>query len=158
MASHELFTAKRLASHEYIRVDEQSGVLNIGDWIPWIGFVDLQGYVKRMKAVSKKFDRFLENVLDVHEARKRAEGESFVPKDMVDLLLQISDDSTLDVKIERHGVKGFTQVPLQKSFTIDTLLGLGSNSHWQNSSKRQEIRTKRATTKDQMWEQNKFKL
>ncbi|KAH8482517.1 hypothetical protein H0E87_029819, partial [Populus deltoides] len=26
-----------------------NGVLNIGDWIPWLDFLDLQGYVKRMK-------------------------------------------------------------------------------------------------------------
>ncbi|PWA92283.1 cytochrome P450 71A1 [Artemisia annua] len=87
-----------------------NGVLNIGDWIPWISFIDLQGYVKRMKAISKKFDRFLEHVLNEHEERRFTEGGSFVPKDMVDHLLQIADDPTLDVKLERHGVKGFTQV------------------------------------------------
>ncbi|PWA67316.1 cytochrome P450 71A1 [Artemisia annua] len=81
-----------------------NGVLNIGDWIPWISFMDLQGYVKRMKAVNKRFDRFLEHVLNEHEERRFAEGESFVPKDMVDHLLQIADDPTLDVKLERHGL------------------------------------------------------
>ncbi|GJR35672.1 cytochrome P450 71A1-like protein [Tanacetum coccineum] len=86
-----------------------SGVYNYGDWIPCIGFMDLQGYVKRMKAVSKKFDLFLEHVLDEHDARRRMEAENFVPKDMVDLLLQSMDDSTLEVKLERHRVKGFTQ-------------------------------------------------
>ncbi|GJR69270.1 cytochrome P450 71A1-like protein [Tanacetum coccineum] len=86
-----------------------NGVLNIGDWIPWLGFMDLQGYVKRMKAISKKFDRFLEHVLNEHDARRKAEGERFVPNDMVDLLLQIADDPSLAVKLERHGVKGFTQ-------------------------------------------------
>lgn len=87
-----------------------NGVLNIGDSIPWIDFMDLQGYVKRMKAVSKKFDRFLEHVLDEHNERRRADGEGFVAMDMVDLLLQVADDPTLEVKIERHGVKAFTQV------------------------------------------------
>ncbi|XP_019198638.1 PREDICTED: cytochrome P450 71A1-like [Ipomoea nil] len=86
-----------------------NGVLNIGDSIPWIDFLDLQGYIKRMKALSKKFDRFLEHVLDEHNARRVAEGDSFVAKDMVDLLLQLADDPSLEVKIERHGVKGFTQ-------------------------------------------------
>ncbi|GJZ82823.1 cytochrome P450 71A1-like protein [Tanacetum coccineum] len=141
----ELFSARRLDSFEYIRVEEKeslinvvhkssgeeivlkdllatlkefkkmvyewfllNGVLNIGDWIPWIGFMDLQGYVKRMKTVSKKFDLFLENVLNEHDERRRLEAENFVPKDMVDLLLQIHDDTTLDVKLERHGVKAFT--------------------------------------------------
>ncbi|XP_059459067.1 trimethyltridecatetraene synthase-like [Corylus avellana] len=85
-----------------------SGVLNIGDSIPWINFLDLQGYIKRMKALSKKFDRFLEHVLDEHIAnRKEAKDDS--AKDMVDLLLDLADDPTLDVKLERHGVKAFTQ-------------------------------------------------
>ncbi|GKD12135.1 cytochrome P450 71A1-like protein [Tanacetum coccineum] len=88
---------------------ELNGVLNIGDWIPWISFMDLQGYVQRMKAVSKRFDQFLEHVLTEHEERRFTEGESFVPNDMVDQLLQIADDPTLNVKLERHGVKGFTQ-------------------------------------------------
>ncbi|KAL4555934.1 hypothetical protein LXL04_038568 [Taraxacum kok-saghyz] len=86
-----------------------NGVFNIGDSIPWIGFMDLQGYVKRMKAVNKKFDRFLEHVLDEHNERRKAAGENFEPKDMVDLLLQLADDPNLDVKLERHGVKAFTQ-------------------------------------------------
>lgn len=85
-----------------------NGVLDIGDSIPWLSFLDLQGYIKRMKALSKKFDRFLEHVLDEHnERRKRV--ENYVAKDMVDVLLQLAEDSALDVKLERHGVKAFTQ-------------------------------------------------
>ncbi|XP_024971584.1 cytochrome P450 71A1-like [Cynara cardunculus var. scolymus] len=86
-----------------------NGVFNVGDWIPWMGFMDLQGYVKRMKVVSKKFDGFLEHVLEEHDGRRRAEGEGFVVADMVDLLLQLADDPTLEVKLERNGVKGFAQ-------------------------------------------------
>ncbi|PHU24442.1 hypothetical protein BC332_09549 [Capsicum chinense] len=85
-----------------------NGVLNSGDAIPGIDFMDLQGYVKRMKVVSKKFDRFLEHVLDEHNARRNAE-ENYVAKDMVDVLLQLADDPSLEVKLERHGVKAFTQ-------------------------------------------------
>ncbi|XP_071741954.1 trimethyltridecatetraene synthase-like [Rutidosis leptorrhynchoides] len=86
-----------------------NGVFNIGDSIPWLDFMDLQGYIKRMKTVGKKFDRFLEHVLDEHNARRKAEGEKFVATDMVDLLLELADDPDLDVKLERHGVKAFTQ-------------------------------------------------
>lgn len=85
-----------------------NGVLNIGDLIPYINFLDLQGYVKRMKVVSKKFDRFLEHVLDEHEARRRT-TTGYVSRDMVDVLLELAEDPTLDVKLERHGVKAFTQ-------------------------------------------------
>lgn len=86
-----------------------SGVLNIGDSIPWIDFLDLQGYVKRMKVLSKKFDRFLEHVLDEHNAKRKG-VENYVAKDMVDVLLQLAEDPNLEVKLERHGVKAFTQV------------------------------------------------
>ncbi|XP_059640780.1 trimethyltridecatetraene synthase-like [Cornus florida] len=85
-----------------------NGVFNIGDSIPWIDFLDLQGYIKRMKTLSKKFDRFLEYVLDEHNARRK-EVENYVATDMVDVLLQLADDPDLEVKLERHGVKAFTQ-------------------------------------------------
>ncbi|GKD98996.1 cytochrome P450 71A1-like protein, partial [Tanacetum coccineum] len=84
-----------------------NGVLNIGDFIPWIDFMDPQGYVKRMKVVSKKFDSFLEHVLNEHSARRNVEKDNFVPLDMVDLLLQHADDPTLQVKFERNNIKGF---------------------------------------------------
>lgn len=87
-----------------------NGVINIGDLIPYLGFMDLQGYVKRMKIVSKKFDRFLEHVLDEHTARRRKGVDNDGSKDMVDVLLDLSEDPTLEVKLERHGVKAFTQV------------------------------------------------
>ncbi|KAG6665045.1 trimethyltridecatetraene synthase-like [Carya illinoinensis] len=85
-----------------------SGVLNIGDSMPWIDFLDLQGYIKRMKALNKKFDRFLEHVLDEHIARRKGVKEH-AANDMVDVLLQLAEDPTLDVKLERHGIKAFTQ-------------------------------------------------
>ncbi|KAL7180495.1 hypothetical protein ACSBR1_043656 [Camellia fascicularis] len=86
-----------------------NGVFNIGDSIPWIDFLDLQGYVKRMKVLAKKFDRFLEHVLDEHNERRKVEGDEFVAKDMVDVLLELADDPTLEIKLQRHGVKAFTQ-------------------------------------------------
>lgn len=91
-----------------------NGVINIGDLIPWVGFMDLQGYVKRMKVVAKKFDRFLEYVIDEHldnAKRRREKGgeEAEGTKDMVDVLLELAADPDLEVKLERHGVKAFTQ-------------------------------------------------
>ncbi|KAK7349305.1 hypothetical protein VNO77_06568 [Canavalia gladiata] len=85
-----------------------NGVLNIGDFIPWINFLDLQGYIKRMKALSKKFDKFMEHVLDEHIERMKS-VKDYVAKDMVDVLLQLAEDPNLEVKLERHGVKAFTQ-------------------------------------------------
>ncbi|KAK6273696.1 hypothetical protein POUND7_010779 [Theobroma cacao] len=88
-----------------------NGVLNIGDWIPWLDFLDLQGYLKRMKALKKKLDRFHEHVFNEHKSKKK-ELKDFVPQDMVDLLLQLADDPDIDVKLSYDGVRGFTQVSI----------------------------------------------
>ena len=87
-----------------------NGVLSIGDFIPWLSWLDPQGYVGRMKRLAKMFDRFLEHVVDEHNERRRQAGEEFVATDMVDLLLELADDPTLEAPIERHGVKGFVLV------------------------------------------------
>lgn len=89
-----------------------NGVFCVGDFIPWLGWLDLQGYVGRMKRLGKMFDRFLEHVVDEHDQRRRREGDGFVPADMVDLLLELADDPKLEVPIERDGVKGFALVRL----------------------------------------------
>ncbi|GLT70598.1 hypothetical protein SLA2020_426690 [Shorea laevis] len=84
-----------------------NGVLNIGDWIPWLDALDVQGYIKRMKAVSKKFDRFYNHVLDEHKA-KREGVKDFVPNDMVDFLLQLADDPNNVVKLTNDNIKALT--------------------------------------------------
>ncbi|KAK1365167.1 hypothetical protein POM88_040728 [Heracleum sosnowskyi] len=91
--------------------DSITGVINLGDWIPWINFLDLQGYVKRMKALSKKFDRIYDHVLDEHRDRRDLEKDKFVAHDFVDFLLQLSDDqeSSLEVKLNPDQIKGLTQ-------------------------------------------------
>ncbi|KAK8706924.1 hypothetical protein V6N13_057996 [Hibiscus sabdariffa] len=105
-----------LSLHEFQEILDElfllNGVLNIGDWIPWLDFLDLQGYVKRMKDLRKKLDRFYDYVLDEHKRKKKELAKDFVPRDMVELLLQISDDPDIDVKLTYDGVRGFTQVHL----------------------------------------------
>ena len=88
-----------------------NGVLNIGDWIPWIAFLDLQGYVKRMKALREKLDRFQDDMLEKHRAKREAD-DSGGAKDMVDMLLRLADDPDLEVKLPIDGVKAFTLVSL----------------------------------------------
>ncbi|KAG5530764.1 hypothetical protein RHGRI_025664 [Rhododendron griersonianum] len=73
-----------------------NGVFNIGDWIPWLAFLDLQGYVKRMKALSRKFDRFHDHVIADHKAKREADKDNFVAKDMVDVVLQLAEDPNLE--------------------------------------------------------------
>ncbi|PRQ46996.1 putative flavonoid 3',5'-hydroxylase [Rosa chinensis] len=85
-----------------------NGVLNIGDWIPWLELLDLQGYVKRMKALKKKFDRFHDHVFGEHRSNKEGVKE-FVPKDIVDVLLKLADDPNIEVKLNYDSVRELTQ-------------------------------------------------
>nr|AGI98132.1 cytochrome P450 [Narcissus tazetta] len=86
-----------------------TAAFNPGDLFPWLGFFDWRGVVKKMKALSKRFHRFWDRVLDEHNERRKEEGERFEAKDMVDVLLQIADDPGLEVKLTRDSVKAFTQ-------------------------------------------------
>ncbi|KAK4269070.1 hypothetical protein QN277_022275 [Acacia crassicarpa] len=94
-----------------------SGFSNIGEAIPWFNFLDLQGYIKRMKDYSVKFDGFLEHVLKEHEERRK-EVENYVATDMLDVILQIAEDPSLEVKLQRDHFKALTQDLLLA--TIDT--------------------------------------
>ncbi|KAK4413634.1 Flavonoid 3'-monooxygenase [Sesamum alatum] len=100
------------------------GVFNIGDWTPWLSSLDLQGYVKRMKALAKKLDRFYNYVLDDHLTRKAA-GVDFVPEDVLDSLLQLAEDSNLEIKLTRENVKALAQT---------TKCGQGARRNMYNSS------------------------
>ncbi|GFQ00610.1 flavonoid 3'-monooxygenase [Phtheirospermum japonicum] len=102
-----------LSEHDELRdmLDEWfllSGVLNIGDWIPWLSFLDLQGYVKKMKALAKKLDRFLSYVVDDHGARMGAE-KNLVAKYLVDVLVKRAEDPNLDIKLTSDRVKALLQ-------------------------------------------------
>lgn len=46
-------------------------VSNVGEWVPWLGWLDVQGCVRRMKRLSKVYDRFLERILDEHDEERR---------------------------------------------------------------------------------------
>lgn len=83
-----------------------NGVINLGDWIPFLRPLDLQGYEKRMKIVAKKFEDFHDFVIADHKARKELAGKDFVPKDMVDVLLQLTEeDADPELKLSMEAVK-----------------------------------------------------
>ncbi|TVU01590.1 hypothetical protein EJB05_52962, partial [Eragrostis curvula] len=65
---------------------------NVGEWVPWLGRLDVQGFVRRMKRVHALFDRFYEQILDEHEEerrRRRAGADEVAERDLVDVLLQL---------------------------------------------------------------------
>ncbi|KAL6331210.1 hypothetical protein AAG906_009638 [Vitis piasezkii] len=128
----ELFSSKRLASYEYIRVEERQAFISrlyalsgkpvmLKEHLSRVTLSIISRivlgekyfsesrarYVKRMKVLRDKFDRSHDHVLEKHRAR--TEAGDFVAKDMVDMLLRLADDPDLQVKLTTDGVKGFTQ-------------------------------------------------
>ena len=100
-----------------------NGILDIGDSIPWLASFDLQGHVKRMKDVSKKLDKFYEGILDEHHERRKSVKDYGV-HDMVDVLMQLADDPSLEVKLEREHIKGLIQVNLKFAVLVKTREGV----------------------------------
>ncbi|XP_051133512.1 trimethyltridecatetraene synthase-like [Andrographis paniculata] len=85
-----------------------NGAFNIGDWIPFLSFLDLQGYVKRMKLLHKKLDRVYNFVVDDHLKRK-VSGDG---NDFVDTLLQMVENSDSDSdgkRLSKNTIKALIQ-------------------------------------------------
>ncbi|XP_047977849.1 cytochrome P450 71AU50-like [Salvia hispanica] len=91
------------------------GAFNIGDWIPWVDFLDLQGYGKKMRALRRKMDGFCDYVIDDHLER-RGEGK----EDFVDVLLQRAEEED-GVRFTRDSVKALTMNLLVAA--VDTSAG-----------------------------------
>uniref|UniRef100_A0A0D9VWY5 trimethyltridecatetraene synthase n=1 Tax=Leersia perrieri TaxID=77586 RepID=A0A0D9VWY5_9ORYZ len=96
---------------------EVAGVVsNVGDWVPLLGWLDVQGYRRRMARLSKVYDRFLEQIIVEHEAdnNKPTSSASSCECDLVDVLLQLSEEQAAagvepDARLTRDGVKAFVQ-------------------------------------------------
>ncbi|KAB1210416.1 hypothetical protein CJ030_MR6G007167 [Morella rubra] len=75
---------------------------NLGDYIPCLAPLDLQGLTRRMKAVSKIFDAFFEKIIDEHVQTE----DKNKTKDFVDVMLSlIGSEETDQHRIERANIK-----------------------------------------------------
>ena len=63
-----------------------AGVFNLGDFIPVLEYLDLQGVQGKMKKLHKRFDAFLTNIIQEHQVSK-----SDKHKDMLSTLLSLKD-------------------------------------------------------------------
>ncbi|KAM5584452.1 hypothetical protein ABKV19_004033 [Rosa sericea] len=76
---------------------------NLGDYIPCIAPLDLQGFTKRMKAVHRVFDDFLEKIVEEH-LQSRDHGERRT-KDFVDVMLGFMGSEESAYQIGRSNIK-----------------------------------------------------
>ncbi|KAM1295921.1 hypothetical protein ACFX13_016084 [Malus domestica] len=67
-----------------------SGAFNIGDYVPFLIPLDVQGLTKRMKRISKTVDQLFEKIIQDHEQVSRSEQvQGNHHKDFVDVLLSL---------------------------------------------------------------------
>ncbi|XVE96053.1 hypothetical protein REPUB_Repub02eG0188100 [Reevesia pubescens] len=89
---------------------ELTGQFNLSDFICFCKNFDLQGMNKKLKAVRDKFDTMMDKIIKEHEeARKRKEdgGDRDTVKDLLDILLDISEEQSSEMKLTRENIKAF---------------------------------------------------
>ncbi|CAJ1938003.1 unnamed protein product [Sphenostylis stenocarpa] len=75
---------------------------NVGEYIPFIGKLDLQGLIKRMKVLHKIFDEFFDKIIDEHIQSEKGEDKV---KDFVDVMLGFLGTEQSEYCIERPNIK-----------------------------------------------------
>lgn len=85
--------------HEGMRL---AGAFNIGDFIPYVAALDLQGLRRDMKAFNKVFDDFFEKIIDEH-VKERREGKK--QHDFIDVMLSLMDSENTEFPVTRTSIK-----------------------------------------------------
>lgn len=98
-----------------------AAITNLGDFIPQIASLDLQGLTKRAKAVAKVFDDFFEKIIEEH-VQSKDENRT---KDFVDVMLSFIGSQETEHKIEREHVKAILLVSNPKIDGLETNFQLG---------------------------------
>ncbi|KAK9107284.1 hypothetical protein Syun_023295 [Stephania yunnanensis] len=69
-----------------------SGEFNIGDFIPWLEWLDLQGLVAKLKKIHIRFDDFLNKIIEEHQSGCGTESH----KDLLSILIGLKRDGNGD--------------------------------------------------------------
>ncbi|GLJ24347.1 hypothetical protein SUGI_0464790 [Cryptomeria japonica] len=79
------------------QVIETVNAVNIGDSVPLLGWLDVQGLKKKMREANDSFDRLIQNVIDEHASAKSSQKSTV--EDVIDALLDMAEtDDSLDIK------------------------------------------------------------
>lgn len=80
------------------------GVFHVGDYIPSLHWLDLQGYVKRMKKNRETWKSILQKVIDKRREARRGE-ENGSPTSFLDVLLDASASNKHNLAISDDNIK-----------------------------------------------------
>ncbi|OMO70126.1 Cytochrome P450 [Corchorus olitorius] len=94
-------------------MNELGTKFNLADIIWFCKNLDLQGFRKRLVDVRDRYDTMMERIMKEHEEerRKRKEMGNYedeaVVKDLLDILLDVYEDESSEVRLTRENIKGF---------------------------------------------------
>lgn len=74
-----------------VELMQLAGVFNIGDFIPALEWLDLQGVQAKMKKLHNKFDRFLSAILEEHKTKARQSNGQVKHKDFLSTLISLEN-------------------------------------------------------------------
>lgn len=90
---------------------ELAGKANVSEMIWFCKNLDLQGFGKRLKDVRGRYDAMMERIMKEHEeARKKKKEKGDGIKDVLDILLDIYEDESSEIRMTRENIKGFIMV------------------------------------------------
>lgn len=91
---------------------ELSGKFNLSDYIWFCKNIDLQGFRKRVNKVHSRFDSLVERIIKEHEEARTgmSKNEECAAKDLLHVLLDISEDMGAEIKLTRENIKAFILV------------------------------------------------
>ncbi|KAI5066811.1 hypothetical protein GOP47_0017339 [Adiantum capillus-veneris] len=80
------------------------GLFNVGDYIPWLAWMDLQGCARKSKALSQKLQRVWQEVIDARRSERHHRGHITSQEvDFLDVLLSAADRN--DAQISDHNIQ-----------------------------------------------------
>jgi flavonoid 3'-monooxygenase len=74
-----------------------AGIFNVGEFIPWLEWLDLQGVAAKMKNLHKRFDRFLTDILEEHKKNHLGHNDGTRKhRDLLSTLISLKDHNDDD--------------------------------------------------------------
>ncbi|KAD3337065.1 hypothetical protein E3N88_32585 [Mikania micrantha] len=93
-----------------VDVDKLYGKLNLSEHIWFFKNIDLQGIQKTSMDIRTRFDALMDGILKEHEEARQQNIETRKVKDLLNILLEISEDDDMEIKLTRDNIKALILV------------------------------------------------